>query len=270
MAVSDRTTLVDRAARLFSRNEPKITYQRLPPGKWMRVVGWRHLVALLAVAFSLFPIVWMVSASINPLDTLSGSQLIPDGATLDNYRDIIENPEASPFITWLWASWRIALIVGLVSVMLTAMAAYAFSRFRFTGRRIGLMSLLAVQVFPQFLAFVALFQMLRQMGEVFPAMGLDTHLGLMLVYLGGAIGVNTFLIKGFMDSVPTSLDESAGGVAVAVHLARQGAQGVYAEQLARVQRRREDRHGKRAVNLRELAALPFDPAREVAARRLRR
>jgi arabinogalactan oligomer/maltooligosaccharide transport system permease protein len=93
--------------------------------------------------------------------------------------------------------------------MLTAMAAYAFSRFRFTGRRIGLMSLLAVQVFPQFLAFVALFQMLRQMGEVFPAMGLDTHLGLMLVYLGGAIGVNTFLIKGFMDSVPTSLDESA-------------------------------------------------------------
>jgi ABC-type maltose transport system permease subunit len=209
MAVSDRTTLVDRAARLFSRNEPKITYQRLPPGKWMRVVGWRHLVALLAVAFSLFPIVWMVSASINPLDTLSGSQLIPDGATLDNYRDIIENPEASPFITWLWASWRIALIVGLVSVMLTAMAAYAFSRFRFTGRRIGLMSLLAVQVFPQFLAFVALFQMLRQMGEVFPAMGLDTHLGLMLVYLGGAIGVNTFLIKGFMDSVPTSLDESA-------------------------------------------------------------
>jgi len=181
----------------------------LPPAKWFRVVGWRHLVALLAVGFSLFPIVWMISASINPIDTLSDSHLIPAGATLDNYRDIVANPEGSPFLTWLWASWRIALIVGLASVMLTAMAAYAFSRFRFRGRRMGLLSLLAVQVFPQFLAFVALFQMLKQIGDVFPAMGLDTQLGLMLVYLGGAIGVNTFLIKGFMDSVPTSLDESA-------------------------------------------------------------
>ena len=209
MAASDQTTLIDRAARLFRRDEPKVVYQRLSPGKWMRVVGWRHLVALLAAAFALFPIVWMVSASINPIDTLSDSQLIPDGATFDNYRDIFENPDGSPFITWLWTSWRIALIVGLVSVMLTAMAAYAFSRFRFKGRRIGLLALLAVQVFPQFLAFVALFLLLDQIGEVFPAMGLDTHLGLMLVYLGGAIGVNTFLIKGFMDSVPTSLDESA-------------------------------------------------------------
>lgn len=208
MAASEQT-LVKRAQRLLGRSEPKVVYQRLPPGKWFRVVGWRHLVALLAVAFSLFPIVWMISASINPIDTLSDSHLIPAGATLDNYRDIVANPEGSPFLTWLWASWRIALIVGLVSVMLTAMAAYAFSRFRFKGRRIGLLSLLAVQVFPQFLAFVALFQMLKQIGDVFPAMGLDTQLGLMLVYLGGAIGVNTFLIKGFMDSVPASLDESA-------------------------------------------------------------
>jgi arabinogalactan oligomer/maltooligosaccharide transport system permease protein len=208
MAASEQT-LVNRVQRLLGRSEPKVVYQRLPPGKWFRVVGWRHLVALLAVAFSLFPIVWMVSASINPIDTLSDSHIIPSGATLDNYRDIIANPEGSPFLTWLWASWRIALIVGLVSVMLTAMAAYAFSRFRFKGRRIGLLSLLAVQVFPQFLAFVALFQMLKQIGDVFPAMGLDTQLGLMLVYLGGAIGVNTFLIKGFMDSVPASLDESA-------------------------------------------------------------
>lgn len=208
MAASDQK-LIDRVQRIFGKSESKVVYQSLPPGKWFRVVGWRHLVALLAVAFSLFPIVWMISASINPIDTLSDSRLIPSGATLDNYRDIIENPQGSPFLTWLWASWRIALIVGLASVMLTAMGAYAFSRFRFKGRRMGLLSLLAVQVFPQFLAFVALFLMLDQMGEVFPSIGLDTHAGLMLVYLGGAIGVNTFLIKGFMDSVPASLDESA-------------------------------------------------------------
>lgn len=205
-----RTTTLDRLRRLVgSGTEEKVTYPPLGFRRWFRLVGWRHLVALLGVAFALYPIVWTVSASINPTDTLSGSQLIPDGATFDNYSAILDNPEESPFMTWLWSSWRIAFIVSTVSVMLTSLSAYAFSRFRFKGRRVGLLALLAVQVFPQFLAFVAIFLLLDQVGDVFPAFGLDTHLGLMLVYLGGAIGINTFLIKGFMDSVPESLDESA-------------------------------------------------------------
>lgn len=210
MAASNPTpSTITRVRKMLGRSEEKVTYPPLPFGRWFRLVGWRHLVALLGVGFALYPIVWTLSASINPTDTLSGSQLIPDGATFDNYEAILENPRESPFMTWLWSSWRIALIVASVSVMLTSMSAYAFSRFRFTGRRIGLLALLAIQVFPQFLAFVAIFLLLDQVGDVFPAFGLDTHMGLMLVYLGGAIGINTFLIKGFMDSVPESLDESA-------------------------------------------------------------
>ena len=199
-------------ARYFpslSRERKPVTYQRLPFRRWVRVVGWRYVIAILVALFVLFPIVWTVSASINPVDTLSGAQLIPDGATLDNYKEILENPAESPFMTWLFSSWWISIVVSTVNVMLAAMAAYAFSRFRFRGRRLGLLSLLLVQVFPQFLAFVAIFLILDQVGEVFPAIGLDTHAGLILVYLGGAIGFNTFLIKGFMDSVPLSLDESA-------------------------------------------------------------
>ena len=158
------------------------------------MVGWRHLVGLVGVLFALFPVVWMVSASINPIDTLSGGLLIPDGVTLDNYKAIFENPAESPFMTWLWNSYYISFIVATVSLVLTAMAAFAFSRSRFRGRRLGLLSLLAVQIFPQFLAFVAIFLILDQMGDVFPAIGLDTHPGLMLVYLGGAIGITSFLI----------------------------------------------------------------------------
>lgn len=210
MAASSPTSTRDRIRMLVrGPSEKKVTYPPLGFRRWFRIVGWRHLVALVGVAFALYPIVWTISASINPTDTLSGSQLIPDGATFDNYEAILDNPEESPFMTWLWSSWRIAFIVSSVSVLLTSMSAYAFSRFRFKGRRVGLMALLAVQVFPQFLAFVAIFLLLDQVGDVFPALGLDTHLGLMLVYLGGAIGINTFLIKGFMDSVPDSLDESA-------------------------------------------------------------
>lgn len=191
------------------RRKPKMKYQRMPFGRWMRELGWRYLVATIAVLFALYPLVWMVSASINPDDTLSTAQLIPDNASLDNYREILDNPPESPFITWLLNTWKIALVVSAINIMLSAMAAYAFSRFRFTGRRLGLLTLLLVQVFPQFLMFIAIFLIVDQIGDIFPAMGLDTHLGLMLVYLGGAIGFNTFLIKGFMDSVPLSLDESA-------------------------------------------------------------
>jgi ABC-type maltose transport system permease subunit len=194
---------------LGRQQEKQTTYQRLPFGRWVREVGWRYVVAILAAGFALYPIVWMVSASINPIDTLSGSELIPGGATLDNYQEILENPSESPFMTWLFSSWWISLVVSAIAVMLAAASAYAFSRFRFRGRRLGLLTLLLVQVFPQFLLFVAIFLIFDQIGEVFPAIGLDTHAGLILVYLGGSIGFNTFLIKGFMDSVPTSLDESA-------------------------------------------------------------
>jgi arabinogalactan oligomer/maltooligosaccharide transport system permease protein len=212
MAASDQTPPSrDKTARHDGGSPPNAgtATSRSSFPRWFRMVGWRHLVGLVGVLFALFPVVWMVSASINPIDTLSGGQLIPDGITLDNYRAIFDNPAESPFMTWLWNSYYISFIVATVSLVLTAMAAFAFSRFRFRGRRLGLLSLLAVQIFPQFLAFVAIFLILDQMGDVFPAIGLDTHPGLMLVYLGGAIGINTFLIKGFMDSVPESLDESA-------------------------------------------------------------
>ncbi len=178
--------------------------------RWVREVGWRHLVALIVVFFALYPVVWIISASVNPVDSLSNAKLIPDGATLDSHRTIFSNPPLNPFMTWLWNSWKISILAASFNLLLAAMAAYAFSRFRFRGRRLGLLSLLLVQVFPQYLMFIAIFLILQRIGVAFPAFGLNTHAGLILVYLGGAIGFNTFLIKGFMDSVPMSLDERPG------------------------------------------------------------
>ena len=189
--------------------KPKEKLPPLPFRRWIREVAWRHAFAIVVMLFALYPVVWIISSSLNPVDTLSNSKLIPDGATLDSYRTIISNPPLNPFLTWLWNSWKVALVTATFNMLLAAMAAYAFSRFRFRGRRIGLLSLLLVQVFPQFIMFIALFLILQRIGLAFPAAGLNTHLGLILVYLGGAVGFNTFLIKGFMDSVPTSLDEAA-------------------------------------------------------------
>ena len=102
-----------------------------------------------------------------------------------------------------------AIIASVLNVIVAALAAYAFSRLRFRGRRAGLLTLLLVQVFPQFLGFIALFLLAIQVGETFEGFGINSHTFLIMVYLGGAIGFNAFLIKGFMDTVPTSLDESA-------------------------------------------------------------
>lgn len=92
---------------------------------------------------------------------------------------------------------------------LCSLAAYAFSRFRFKGRRMGLLTILLVQMFPQTLGITAIFLIMTWFNDKIPFIGLNTHAGLILVYLGGAIGMNTWLMKGYFDSIPKSLEEAA-------------------------------------------------------------
>lgn len=176
--------------------------------RWMRELGWRHVLLVLSVIFVLFPLAWMVSASFNAVDNLTASTLIPAEITLENFQDLFTDPNV-PVGRWMWNTLKVSLVAGFLNVFLAALAAYAFSRLRFRGRRVGLLSLLLLQVFPQFLGFIALFLLAQQVGGVFPAFGLNTHAFLIMVYMGGAIGFNAFLIKGFMDTIPVSLDESA-------------------------------------------------------------
>jgi len=97
----------------------------------------------------------------------------------------------------------------LLTLSLTTMAAFAFSRFRFKGRQTLLKSILLIQSFPNLLAIVALFTIIKQIGDIIPGFGLNTHLGLILVYSGGAMGMNIWLMKGYMDTIPRDIDESA-------------------------------------------------------------
>jgi arabinogalactan oligomer/maltooligosaccharide transport system permease protein len=180
---------------------------------------WRYLVGLLAIAFAIIPILYVISAAFNPVDSLSGTSLIPDSITLDNFRAILSgtpgeegSSEAAtdvPYTNWYVNMIFISGTTALLSVFFGVLAAYAFARFRFKGRRMGLLSLLLIQMFPTFVAVVAIYLIVLRVGNVFPAIGLDTRLGLILVYLGGVLGVNTWLMKGFLDSIPDSLDESA-------------------------------------------------------------
>ena len=168
----------------------------------------RWALAVVLVTFSIFPVLWIVSAAINPVTDMANQQLIPANADFSNFRELTTNP-IFPFFTWLGNSLKVSILSTLLTLSLTTMAAFAFSRFRFSGRQTLLKSILLIQSFPNLLAIVALFSIVKQIGDIIPAFGLNTHAGLILVYSGGAMGMNIWLMKGYMDTIPRDIDESA-------------------------------------------------------------
>ena len=169
---------------------------------------WRHVVALLALAFALFPVAYVVSAAFDATPSLSSARILPQHWTLHNFGTIFHEPGVF-FGRWYLNTLVVAGATALLQVLLGALAAYAFSRFRFRGRRLGLLALLLVQMFPQLLSLVAIYLILLHTGTYFSILALNTLTGLIIVYLGGTLGVNTFLLKGFFDTIPSELDESA-------------------------------------------------------------
>lgn len=168
----------------------------------------RLIIALILIVFSVFPILWVLSASFNPTGTLATQTLIPDNPGLGNYHTLVGSGQF-PFWKWFGNSIKISTITSVLSLSITTIAAYAFSRFRFRGRQNMLKAILLIQVFPGLLALVATFLMISQVGDVLPFIGLNTHTSLILVYLGGAMGINIWLMKGFLDTIPRDIDESA-------------------------------------------------------------
>lgn len=182
--------------------------RRRPFGRWLRELGWRHVVGVLASAFALFPLLYVLSASLDPTGTMASSNSLFSSFSGQNYVDLFSDP-SRPYGRWFVNTMVIGLVTSFSTVFLGALAAYAFSRMRFAGRRVGLLTLLLVQMFPQLLAVVAIFLLLTYIGNLVPVLGIGSQLGLILVYLGGALGVNTYLMYGFFNTVPASLDEAA-------------------------------------------------------------
>jgi len=154
---------------------------RMSFGRWFSAVGLRHVVGLLAVVFAAFPIVYVISASVSTRNTMTDANKLFATFTWDNYAMLGCNPDLAAdvnkcakvqyFYDWFLNSLAISSITALGTVLMGASAAYAFSRFRFTGRRVGLTSLLVIQMFPQMLAFVAILILMTALGEVAPILG---------------------------------------------------------------------------------------------------
>jgi arabinogalactan oligomer/maltooligosaccharide transport system permease protein len=208
-------SIVERQAEL---SLPAVATGRRKKGRGFADTWWRHLIALIGVVIALFPVAYIVSAAFNGDNSLSGSSLIPRKLTLDNFRSLFGVQQHTTghatfqnahYLSWFGNSMIVAGSTAVLTVLLSALAAYAFSRFRFRGRRMGMLTLLLIQMFPQLLAVVAIYLIVLNTGDVFHFIGLNTLLALIVVYLGGAMGVNTWLMKGFFDTIPSELDESA-------------------------------------------------------------
>ena len=171
------------------------------------------IIAAILIVFSIFPILWMISASLSPTGTLATQSLIPKNPGFGNYLTLVKMDQF-PFWSWLLNSIKIASITSVTSLAITTMAGYAFSRFRFRGSQTMLKAILLINTFPGLLALVATFLMVSQIGDVLQykgqdVVGLDNHFTLILVYLGGSMGINIWLMKGYLDTIPRDIDESA-------------------------------------------------------------
>ncbi len=161
-----------------------------------RVIIWIFILAVI------FPIVLIAIASLTAGNSLLVTSIIPAKLSLEHWHNIFD-PAQTSILLWLRNSAIVALSTSVLAVLLVATTGYAFSRFRFYGKKYGLMGLLLIQMFPAQMSFVALYFFLLKIGL------LNTLQGLVLVFLGGGIPFNAWLFKGYVDGLPRDLEESA-------------------------------------------------------------
>lgn len=161
---------------------------------WMsRLVIWITMVVVI------FPALWIVMSSFSAGDSFFLSSLFPQKLSTEHYVKLFTETK---FVLWVWNSLKLCLIVAVIQLVLTSLAAYAFARLRFTGRKYGLMSLLVLQVFPNSMAVAGYYILIYQFGLV------DSSLALIFVLAGGS-AFNIWLLKSYIDGIPVELDEAA-------------------------------------------------------------
>lgn len=151
------------------------------------------------IALSLFPMVWVVASSLSKGDSFFLGSVFPDELSLDNYKKLFTE---SNFLLWVFNSFKVCIGVAVIQLLMTAFAAYAFSRMKFFGRKYGLMSLLLLQIFPNAMSLSAIYVIIYKLNMI------DNLFALILLLAGGN-AYNIWLLKNYIDKLPRELDEAA-------------------------------------------------------------
>ena len=158
-----------------------------------RIIIW------IAIVLVIFPALWIVMSSFSAGDSFFLSSLFPQKLSSEHYVKLFRETD---FMRWVWNSLKLCLTVACIQLALTSLAAYAFARLRFTGRKYGLMALLILQVFPNSMAVAGYYILIYNFGLV------DSSPALIFVLAGGS-AFNIWLLKSYIDGIPVELDEAA-------------------------------------------------------------
>jgi maltose/maltodextrin transport system permease protein len=183
--------------------------------RWRLVLA--HAFLWVLIGFVMFPLLAIVSISLRPGNFATGS-LIPDQISFEHWSlalgipyqaadgSLVEPP--FPVLRWLWNSVKIAAISAFLIVAISTTAAYAFARLRFRFKTPILNSMLLLQMFPTVLALVAIYAIFEAIGTYVPWLGIETHAGLIVAYLGG-VALHIWTIRGYYDTIPAEIEECA-------------------------------------------------------------
>jgi arabinogalactan oligomer/maltooligosaccharide transport system permease protein len=167
-----------------------------------------HLVLMGFALFSLFPVLWIVAMALDPGSVARPTELklLPSGISFEAFRQVLANPTEIDGVSF-WDLLRNSLLVSFgttaFGILLGASAAYAFSRFRFPGRQVGLLTFIVLQMFPAVVSIAPLYVLLS-------ALHVRTSLlGLMIAYAAGTLPFAIWNLKGYFDTVPRDLEEAA-------------------------------------------------------------
>ncbi|QJD83809.1 sugar ABC transporter permease [Cohnella herbarum] len=166
----------------------------------------RHLITyvilILLTASIVYPALWIVMSSLKVGNSLYSETLIPKAFTFDHYRELFTSTRYQ-YAQWYMNTIKVAVLSAILGTLMTLLGSYAMARFRFIGRKFGLMGMLVLNMFPSFMSLVAIYILMLQF-EL-----LNSHWALILVYSSGAFISNVFVAKGFYDTIPRSLEEAA-------------------------------------------------------------
>ncbi len=166
-----------------------------------------HVILCICLLATLMPVILVLGASLRASGSLTSAFPGPSEMTVTNYVKLVAT---TGFVRWMTNTVLVAAMASVVALFVTTLAGYAFSRFRFFGRKNGLLILVLLQMFPAAMSMVAVFRLLQLLGPPTGGLvGLNSLFGLSLIYIGAGIPFNTWMIKGYIDNLPKELEESA-------------------------------------------------------------
>lgn len=155
---------------------------------------------LIIGTFVFFPLLWMINTALKPSADTFKLTFFSSRMTLDNFRAVLQD---NRILIYLRNSMIVASISSVMSTMVSSLAAYSFSKFHYSGRKVIMVVIMLSQAFPQAVLLLTIYNVMKKMGL------LDNYLSLVLSFITFTLPMSTWMLKSYFDQIPDALMESA-------------------------------------------------------------